>query len=155
MKYIYINIFFVFISSLFSYQVNNDNLLSNGSYITGQDGIIRMYVNVIGDVKKPGTYLVYDDIDILSVISLAGGFLNGSKTNSIILHRKDGSKTTINLDSYLKSLNDDNIEKINFLPHDTILIEQKAISNILTSTNLPYIVLGILNVVLTLQNNSD
>ena len=140
-------------SCIFPYQDSN-HLLSNGSYITGQDGVIRMYVNVIGHVKNPGTYLVYDDIDLLSLISLSGGYLNGSKLNDIILYHKNGESEKINLNKYLRSLND-NGEKIKFYPHDTIIIKEKTISNILTSTNLPYIILGILNVVLTLQNNSD
>ena len=36
----------------------SSQMLSNESYITGEDGVIRMYVNLMGHVKNPGTYLV-------------------------------------------------------------------------------------------------
>ena len=36
-----------------------------------------MYVNIMGNVKYPGTYLVFDGIDFLSVLSVAGGYLQG------------------------------------------------------------------------------
>ena len=58
-------------------------LLSDEDYITGEDGTLRMYVNIIGHVKYPGTYLVYDGIDLLTCLSLAGGPLKGAKLSKV------------------------------------------------------------------------
>ena len=60
--YLYITIL---ISFVFSIQISNSFLMQDETYITGDDGVIRMYVNIIGHVKNPGTYLVYDNIDLL------------------------------------------------------------------------------------------
>ena len=76
MNKIYVLIF-VLTSFLYNYELSNGHLLSNEDYITGEDGVIRMYVNVIGHVKNPGIYLVYDEIDCMSIMSYAGGFLPG------------------------------------------------------------------------------
>ena len=66
-------------------------MLSNEDYITGEDGVIRMYVNVIGHVKNPGIYLVYDEIDCMSIMSYAGG-LPGADLQNVIVYGEDGSK---------------------------------------------------------------
>ena len=128
-------------------------MLSNKSYITGEDGVIRMYINIMGNVKFPGTYLVYDDIDIMTALSMGGGFLQGSNLRNIVVYHKDGSSETVNMKLFLDGkLNTENIIKLK--PHDTIFIEQKLISKLLLSSNLPYIILGILNVVLTLDRTA-
>ncbi|MCK4296492.1 MAG: hypothetical protein KAX28_07550 [Candidatus Marinimicrobia bacterium] len=41
-------------------------------YITEEDGVARMYVNVWGQVNKPGTHLVYDGMDIVTLLSISG-----------------------------------------------------------------------------------
>ena len=58
----YINIL-ILISFIISSPSINNQLISNEKYITGDDGVIRMYVNVMGHVQSPGLYLVYDKID--------------------------------------------------------------------------------------------
>ena len=131
--------------------VNIENqLLSNEEYITGEDGVIRMYVNVVGHVKSPGIYLVYDEIDYMSMLSAAGGYLPGANLKNIIIFSKDGSQRTINLDlAYRSSLSMNHSVKLK--PHDTIYIEEKTSSRIFTSSNLPSLLLSILNIVLTLE----
>ena len=57
MKYLYIHVLILF-TSIFALNVQNNYLMQDELYITGDDGVIRMYVNVIGHVKNPGTYLV-------------------------------------------------------------------------------------------------
>jgi len=128
------------------------DLLSNESYITGEDGVIRMHVNIIGHVKYPGTYIVYDGIDILTTISMAGGYLPGSKLKDITIYQKDGYKYTVNLNRMLTdNLTGEHLLKL--LPSDTIYIEQKTISKLLSSSNLPSILLSILNVIITLERD--
>ena len=85
MNKIYVLIF-VLTSFLYNYELSNGHLLSNEDYITGEDGVIRMYVNVIGHVKNPGIYLVYDEIDCMSIMSYAGGFLPGADLQNVIVY---------------------------------------------------------------------
>ena len=121
MKFNYICIYILFAFSLCFASSSNSVLMSNENYITGEDGVVRMYVNIVGHVKNPGTYLVYDEIDIMSAISLAGGYLQGSNLNSIVVHHEDGSSSKINLNNSLNSNSSfDSLVKLQ--PHDTIFI---------------------------------
>ena len=45
-----------------------------------------MYINVIGHIKSPGIYLVYDEIDCMSILSAAGGYLPGADLKNIIIY---------------------------------------------------------------------
>ena len=154
MKKYYIMIF-ILISSFFG-SVNIENqLLSNEEYITGEDGVIRMYVNIIGHVKNPGIYLVYDGIDYMSILSAAGGYLSGSDLKNVTIFSKDGSKRKINLS---KIFNNSDLSYNVFAklkPHDTIYIEEKNLSKIFNSSNLPSVLLSILNIALTLERTQD
>ena len=79
MKNKYILILLIFSTVILS-QSNSAHQLGNSSepYVTGDDGIVRMYVNVLGHVKNPGTFLVYESIDIFSLLAIAGGHLPGA-----------------------------------------------------------------------------
>ena len=81
----------LFLSNCFS----QGNKVSNNLYITGDDGIIRMNVNIVGHVRSPGNYLVYDGVDLMTSLSLAGGYLNGANLSNLcfITFEKDSSKS--------------------------------------------------------------
>ena len=146
-------IFLVVLSLVFS--INHSQLLSNEKYITGEDGVIRMYINVMGHVKNPGTHLVYDNIDFMSALSMAGGYLNGANLKKINIYSEDGSKQKINLKKILNSKNkaSSSISSIIKLkPHDTIYIEQTTSSRLFVSSNLPALILSIINLAITLEN---
>ena len=144
--------YFLFIFSiLFSDQIPS-SLLSNSNYITGEDGVIRMYINVLGNVKSPGTYIVYDGIDFLTALSVAGGYMPGSDLSNITIYRQNGDSESINLNKLLKKGQPVD-EWINLGPHDTIHINQKLISKILSTSNLTYTLLGLLNLAITLDKN--
>ncbi len=128
-------------------------MLSNEEYITGDDGVVRMYINITGHVKNPGTYLAYDSIDFMSALSLAGGYLKGADLKSIIIISKDGNKEIINLNKMLNS-NTSLFETIDLNPHDTIHITEKTLSRILLSSNLPTIILSLMNMIVTLNNSN-
>ena len=68
MKFNYICIYILFAFSLCFASSSNSGLMSNENYITGEDGVPRMNVNIWGHVKYPGTYLVYDGIDLLTCL---------------------------------------------------------------------------------------
>ena len=147
MKYYkyYINILFLVGLTMCSSFINNQ-LISNEKYITGEDGVIRMYINILGHVESPGLYLVYDGIDIMSALSIAGGYKNGANLKNIIIYRQDGSKDEFSLSSIL-----DNSIDVDFNPHDTIYINQRLVSKIFNSSNIPTIFLSILNLALTID----
>ena len=135
----------------FSFPISHNQLLSNELYITGEDGVIRMYINIMGHVHKPGAYLVYDDIDFMTTLSMAGGYLQGADLKDITIYSEDGTIRKVNLMNFLNSKNKDN-QTINLKPHDTIYIEQKALSRMFISSNLPAIILSIINLAITLEN---
>ena len=134
-------------------QYSAGSLLSNEEYITGDDGVVRMYLNITGHVKNPGTYLAYDSIDFMSALSLAGGYMKGADLKNIIIISKGGNKEIINLDKMLNS-NTPLFETINLNPHDTIHISEKTLSRILLSSNLPTILLSLMNMIVTLNNSN-
>ena len=147
MKNIYI-VAFLFLSIVIPNQQHS--LLTKETYVTGKDGIIRMNVNIIGHVKNPGSHLVYDGIDFLSLISTAGGYLDGANLKNIIIYHSDGSNEVINLNKFYNS-NISSKDLVFIKPNDTVYIEQKKISKIMRSSNLPSIFLSILNIALTIE----
>ena len=129
--------------------IENVAVGSKSEYMTSEDGAVRMNINIIGNVARPGTYLVYDGIDFMSAISAAGGYLQGSNLNSILIYSKDGSTQKINLNHLINS----NKSNFKLKPHDTIFVSEKFMSKFLTTSNLPYTILGLLNIAITLNNN--
>ena len=146
MRFFKYYIVFVFMTLICS-QGSSHLVSLQDDYITGEDGVIRMNINIIGHVKNPGIYLVYDGIDLMSALSVAGGYLEGSKLDDIIIYHQDGSQTSIDLHLYLNG----NSIDLDLGPNDTILVSQKMISKLLYSSNLPSILLGLLNIALTLD----
>ena len=66
-------------------QVKSNYIINGQDYIASDDGSLLMYVNIWGHVKAPGTYLVYEGIDLMTLISLAGGPLPGANLSKIRL----------------------------------------------------------------------
>lgn len=124
---------------------NNSVQLTGEDYITGDDGVARMNINVWGHVKYPGAYLVYDEIDILTCLSMAGGPLKGANLSKIIITSKNGKNQIINLDTK-------KIPKLKLQPYDTIKIDEKASHVLLTKTSLISVVLQLINVILSASN---
>ena len=143
---------YILLCSTFTFSTPSNGLLSNESYITGEDGVIRMYINIMGHVKEPGAYLMYDGVDFMTAISMAGGYLQGSDLKNVIIYHQNGLTTKIDFINYLNS--EERIDNIIQLsPHDTIYIEEKILSKILTTSNLPYTILGLINIAITLDKN--
>ena len=132
---------------------NKNSYITDKEYITGDDGVIRMNINILGHVKSPGTYLVYDGIDIMTALSNAGGYLDGANLNKVIIYSEDGTKKIINLNKSFNS-NLSFKELIYLKPKDTIYLEQKLLSKFLYSSSLPAVLLGILNVALTIERTN-
>ena len=58
MAKIKIYIILIILSLVFPIKENQYEIPSGEDYIIGEDGIKRIYVNIWGHVKHPGTYLV-------------------------------------------------------------------------------------------------
>ena len=125
---------------------SNHSLLLNGEeYITGEDGVPRMSINIWGHVKNPGSFLVYDGIDILTCLAMAGGPIKGAKLSKISIISKNGQSQEINLTHIM---NNNNVSSIVLKPYDSIHIEETLGSYLLGRSNVINILLQIINLIL-------
>jgi len=78
-------------------------------------------ISIIGYVYKPGTYQVFEPIDLLYALSLAGG-IRESKDCKINVIRANGSSETLRL----KNLINPNAKNSQVLVHpfDTVIVDQ-------------------------------
>ncbi len=117
-------------------------------YFTDDFGNILMYVNIIGHVKKPGTYLVHEETDLFTVLSQAGGPLPGAKLKKAFLYREGSNIQILDLESFLKTGN----SNIIFKPNDTIYIEETLFSFLLSKGNILNSALQMLNIYISIKN---
>ncbi len=112
---------------------------SGERYITDEDGVIKMWVNVWGQINNPGSYLVYDGIDLATLLSITGGPKTGANLKKIRLFRElpdtDGNLSySINLEKFLNS--GDRTDFTRVLPNDTFVIPQSPYSYVLSNLNI-------------------
>ncbi len=121
---------------------------SGERYITDEDGIIKMWVNVWGHVNQPGSYLVYDGIDLATLLSITGGPKSGANLKKIRLFRElpdpDGQLSqAIDLKKFLKSGDRGDFTRV--LPNDTFVIPQSLSSYIVSNLNIVNTLLNFYN----------
>ena len=114
----------------------NEYQISSEKYITDSNGNIKMNVNVWGHVGQPGNHLVFEGIDIVTLLSIVGGPVGGARLDRIKLIREVPEENgklvfTINFNEFIKSGDRSNFIKIK--PNDTVIIPQKF-SSLLMST---------------------
>ena len=51
-----------------------------------------MYLNVLGHVRNSGHHLVHEDVDFMTAIAVAGGYLPGANLEEITLIRQEQLK---------------------------------------------------------------
>ncbi|MAV92837.1 MAG: hypothetical protein CMG01_01545 [Candidatus Marinimicrobia bacterium] len=141
----------VFINYLFlEILISSESVIPNQDYITDKDGIVKMYVNVIGHVNNPGSFLVYDGIDIVTLLALAGGPARGANLKKIKIY--NGQNFEINFNEYIKGSYKNNIL---ITPRTTIYIEEKIGSKMFNGTNLVSSLLQLLNIIITIERTQD
>jgi polysaccharide export outer membrane protein len=95
---------------------------------TGQDtGKLKINTYVWGQIQKPGLYLVPDDTDLLTLLSLAGGPTEDAKLSKVRIIRPtaEGEKILwINLKKYLETGDEKMIPIMQ--PGDTVIIAGTA-----------------------------
>ena len=80
--------------------------------------------NVLGQVAKPGSYLLTSNTTVLDAIALAGGFRDFAKQKSIYVLRKnpDGSETRLPF-NYKDAVKGKNVEQnVKLLPRDSVVV---------------------------------
>ena len=146
-------------SGLFS-QLNNsgvnfsDYQISSEKYLTGPKGNIQMYVNVWGAVGSPGRILVYDGIDMATLLSLVGGPVSGANLKKVRLYREvpdDYSKLSYNIDfnDFIKTGN--RLKFIAIKPNDTIIIPETTTSKLLSQIGTVNTFFSVITLYLTLE----
>ena len=133
--------------------IESNNLISGNKYITSEDGILKIYVNVWGEVNIPGRVLVDEGVDLPTVLSFCGGPLQSANLKKIKIYRKETNSNvkilTIDLEEYLESGPENNIV---IKPNDTIVVSQKVSSFILKQISVLNTFMGMLNLYLNIQN---
>lgn len=107
-----------------------------------------MNINVIGHVSKPGTFIIYEGTDLLTILSQAGGPLPGAKLNKIKIYRQNDEMLILDLKTYLKT--GSKID-VNFKPNDTIYVNQTFNSYMLSKSTILNSILTILNIYLAID----
>ena len=97
-----------------------------------------MNVNIIGHVKNPGSYLIYEDADLFSILARAGGPLPGAKSE-IMLYQSSSESTLILGDNGVFSLK----------PNDTIYVKENVVSYLFSKSTIINSILAVLNIYLT------
>ena len=80
--------------------------------------------NILGQVEKPGSYLLANSTTVLDAIALAGGFRDFAKEKSIYVLRKNPDGTELRLRfNYKDVIKGKNIEQnIRLEPRDTVVV---------------------------------
>ena len=80
-------------------------------------------VYVIGEVVRPGTFLLASDLNVLQLIAQAGGFLEHANKSDITIVRNEGGKERRYKFNYNDVVRGRNVaQNIRLLPGDTILV---------------------------------
>ena len=134
---------------LFGQSINNtkSELVTGEQYVTGNDGIVRIHINIWGHVKSPGTYLVYDGADLINTLSFAGGPLEGSNLRKVeILSKNEDEPRVIDLEN-LSSSNYD----VRLKPFDTIIVKQTLNNKLFSRSSVIQVFLQLISLLYTID----
>ena len=145
--------------SLSNQEIINDISINNFrnpvQKYTNIDGRIMISVNLWGRVISPGRHIVPENVDLVTILSIVGGPIDGANMSKIKVIRDLESSSQIfiiNLNKFIKSGDKSDLIKIE--PNDTIIIPETVYNGIfkrLTSLNT---ILSLLNLYYALTNNS-
>ena len=144
---------------------SNENIVTKPQYnvsserfFTDESGTILMNVNVWGHVNRPGRHMVFDGIDIATLLSVVGGPKSGAELNKVKIFREVPDENgqiiyTINIAKFLKT--GDRSEFIKIMPNDTFIIPQKTSSYIMGQVGTINTLLSILNIYLQIDYRNN
>jgi len=105
--------------------------IAQDSYFTDDYGNILMYVNILGEIVRPGQFIVRENADFSTILALSGGVKPDANLKKVLVIRRepdDNGKQAyiVNLKSFYKK--GDRSTFIALKPNDTIVIPDKSIS---------------------------
>ena len=132
--------------------------VSSERFFTNENGTILMNVNVWGHVNRPGRHMVFDGIDIATLLSVVGGPKSGAELNKVKIFREVPDENgqiiyTINIAKFLKT--GDRSEFIKIMPNDTFIIPQKTSSYMMGQVGTINTLLSILNIYLQIDYRNN
>ena len=132
--------------------------VSSERFFTDESGTILMNVNVWGHVNRPGRHMVFDGIDIATLLSVVGGPKSGAKLKKVKIYREVPDKNgklayTINIENFIQT--GDRSDFIKIMPNDTFIIPQKTSSYVLGQVGTLNTLLSILNIYLQIDNRNN
>jgi hypothetical protein len=133
----------------------SDFQISSERYLTDEKGNIMMYVNIWGHVGKPGHHLVYEGIDLATLMSVVGGPKSGANMKKVRVYREipeDDGTLVYHLDFEKFVSSGDRSEFIRIKPNDTIIIPEKMSNYILTQVGTVNTFLSLFNLYFQLTN---
>ena len=133
----------------------SDFQISSERYLTDDKGNIMMYVNIWGHVGQPGHHLVYEGIDLATLMSVVGGPKSGANMKKVRVYREipeeDGTLVYhLDFEKFVSS--GDRSEFIRIKPNDTIIIPEKMSNYILTQVGTVNTFLSLFNLYFQLTN---
>jgi len=133
----------------------SDFQISSERYLTDEKGNIMMYVNIWGHVGSPGHHLVYEGIDLATLMSVVGGPKSGANMKKVRVYREipeDDGTLVYHLDFEKFVSSGDRSEFIRIKPNDTIIIPEKMSNYILTQVGTVNTFLSLFNLYFQLTN---
>ena len=129
-------------------------LNTGARYVSGQDGVIRMYVNVWGHVGIPGRILVDEGIDLATLLSLSGGPKKGANMKNVRIYHEYPDKNgyivhILDLTEFLKTGDRSNF--ISIQPNDTFIFRQTTFSYLLQEIGTINTLMSLINIYLNLN----
>jgi polysaccharide export outer membrane protein len=85
-------------------------------------------INVLGGVRNPGRYQIFEPVSLLEALSLAGGVTSLKHTRKIIIAKKDGSSSVYKIKRSLKRNNLNASDFPLIYPDDTIVVVTREIN---------------------------
>ena len=148
---------FIFCYSFSQSEPENINLRSStgARYVSGESGIIRMYVNIWGHVASPGRILVDEGIDLATLLSLTGGPNKGANMKNIRVYHEypDKNGNVVNVIDFTEFLEmGDRSNFISIQPNDTFIIKQTALSYMIQEVSTVNTLINMINIYLHLTN---
>ena len=148
---------FIFCYGFSQSEPENINLRSStgARYVSSDDGVLRMYVNIWGHVSNPGRILVDDGIDLATLLSLTGGPNKGANMKNVRVDHEYPDKngnvvSVIDFTEFLETGDRSNF--INIQPNDTFIIQQTVLSYIIEEIGTVNTLMNVINLYLNLSN---
>ena len=124
-------------------------------YVSSDDGVLRMYINIWGHVSSPGRILVNDGIDLATLLSLTGGPNKGANMKNVRVYHEypDKNGNIVNIIDFTEFLKTgDRSNFITIQPNDTFIIQQTVLSYIIEEVGTVNTLMNFINLYLNLSN---